>query len=215
MYACVCVRACVHVCVRAFIQLLCCVPCAGLEAILREPEVLAPIIIAAVVVAILLLLCGTACIVKKHSRKKGHGLYDVANQGADGCNSLSSIQASNDATHSLQGNPNQAPNQSLHSKDKLPLPGPLPGAADLFTTSITPDSGIPSLPLWDEEQLGPAARYDPPQGSLVDNSNEAEKLIQWTIGPAHESRDTPPIVDRSVSVDHTVSVKGRDATTQV
>ena len=192
------------------------VPRAGLEDILREPEVLAPIVLAVVIVAILLLLCVTVCMVRRNSRKKGSGLYDATEssqwgtnqqQSAGGCDSLTSIRGSSVATCSPRENPNQTNNQFSDRKANLPRPSQLGVTPDLCTTSITPDSGIPSLPIWDKMDLGPAASYHPPQGSVVDNeiSNEAEKLIQWTIGPAHESRDTPPIVDRSVSVDQSVS----------
>ena len=193
------------------------VPRAGLEDLLREPEVLAPIVLAVVIVAILLLLCVTVCMVRRNTRKKGSGLYDATEssqwgtsqqQSAGGCDSLTSIRGgSSVATCSPRKNPNQTNNQFSDCKANLPRPSQLGVKPDLCTTAITPDSGIPSLPIWDKMDLGPAASYHPPQGSVVDNeiSNEAEKLIQWTLGPAHESRDTPPIVDRSVSVDQPVS----------
>ena len=183
---------------------------------MREPEVLAPIVIAVVIVAILTLLCVAVCIVRRNTRRKGSGLYDATEssqwgtnqqQSAVGCDSLTSIRGSGVATCSPHGNPNQTTSQFLDRKANLPRPSQLAVDADLCKTLITPDSGIPSLSTWDKMDFGPAANYHPPQGSVVDNeiSNEAEKLIQWTPGPAHESRDTPPIVDRSVSVDQSVS----------
>ena len=199
------------------------VSCAGVEAILKEPQVLAPIVVAAVLAAVLILLCATVCIVRRKSKKKAHGLYETTDaskwktsqqQSADGCSSQSTIRTSSATMYSPRGHPDRAANQSMDSQDNA-LEAVAPSVSTgLYTTAITPDSGIPILPMWDEIQLGPAARYKPPQGSLVDNdnSNEAEKLIQWTIGPAHESRDTPPIVDRSVSVDPSVSCRGRNAT---
>ena len=215
MFVCTC-STCYHVlCPRSLSSFVCHVLCAGLGAILREPQVLAPVIIAAVVVAVLVVLCGLGCLVRRRSRKKERGLYEVTNfsekkpihqLSADGPDSFQVANTAFSPDGTIGRGANQPSPAQLNGPGGLRVhPTGPSGTGEWSLTSITPDSGIPSLPVWDEMQLGPAARYNPPQGSLMDNSNESEQPVQWTLGPAHESRDTPPIVDRAVSVDHTVS----------
>jgi hypothetical protein len=68
--------------------------------------------------------------------------------------------------------------------------------------SITAESGIPDIPIL-EEKPGPAAKHpwNPPPGYGPQDDCELEAPLQWTFGPAHESRDTPPVVERFASID--------------
>ena len=82
-----------------------------------------------------------------------------------------------------------------------------PSPSGWGTFSITADSGIPDLPILEEEQIGPAAKFPHhPTTRSTQEDSEVHAPLQWTLGPAHESRDAPPVIDRFVSVDPSVSV---------